>query len=407
MGQDKKRAYLEQIYKRYQQANRRLKGQILDEFCAVCGYHRKHAIAMLNRPLHTRRRRKKKTSRVEKGRKPLYQSPEFLDALNAIWKASDYLCSKKLRAALPEWLPYYEQAHGLTLACKKRLLSISPASIDRVLAPVRAKQKRKGLSGTKPGRLLKNQIPIRTGVWDEQRPGFMEADTVAHCGQSLEGSFVWSLTMTDIASTWTENRATWNKGATGVCEQVADIEKGLPFKLRGFDTDCGSEFLNYHLIRYFSDRPKTKMIEFTRSRPYHKNDNAHVEQKNWTHVRQVFGYQRFEDPKLVKLMNSLYAKEWSLYQNHFIPTMKCVEKVKINSRYKKKYDFPQTPYQRLLQSKDLSQEKKEALKAQHSKLNPFELKKTINKKLNDIFTCVKVSSHYEATIQKPTPKSKI
>jgi hypothetical protein len=218
----------------------------------------------------------------------------------------------------------------------------------------------------------------------------MEADTVAHCGNSLSGAFVWSLTLTDIHTTWTEIRATWNKGARGVCEQIEAIESQLPFILLGFDCDNGSEFLNYHLVRYFSQRPQ--YFSFTRSRPYKKNDNAHVEQKNWTHVRQLFGYDRIDNPALVPRMNDLYANEWSLYQNHFCPTMKLIEKHRINSKYKKKYDSPKTPYQRLLDSEHVSKDTKKCLQVVHLTLNPFILKQTIEKKLRLIFQHVKVTS---------------
>ena len=176
--------------------------------------------------------------------------------------------------------------------------------------------------------------------------------------------------MTDIHTTWTVNRAVWNKDATGVVEKVKDVEEALPFPILGFDCDNGSEFLNWHFERYFRHRPKEQKIQFTRSRPYHKNDNAHVEQKNWTHVRQLFGYDRFDDKRIVDLMNNLYANEWQLYQNHFCPSMKLVEKVKIGSRYRKKYDVPKTPYQRVIDCKEVSQKNKEQLKAVHEKLNP-------------------------------------
>ena len=199
-------------------------------------------------------------------------------------------------AASDWWLPCRCGCHtmrasfgALEESLRSKLTSISAASIDRLLKPIRV-QHPKGLSGTKPGTLLKNQIPIRTTHWDITLPGFMEADTVAHCGNSLAGDFVWSLTLTDILTGWTECRATWNKGSSGVLEQIKAIEQALPFKLRGFDCDNGSEFLNHHLLRYFSEHPVKPV--FTRSRPYKKNDNAHVEQKNWTHVRQLFGYER-------------------------------------------------------------------------------------------------------------------
>jgi len=272
-----------------------------------------------------------------------------------------------------------------------QLYSISPATIDRLLKTVRLKHPRKGLSGTKPGRLLKNQIPIKTDHWDVDRPGYFEADTVAHCGNSLAGDFVWSITLTDIKSTWTENRATWNKGSHGVRNQIEDVEKRLSFSILGFDCDNGSEFLNHHLKRYFARRDHA--VQFTRSRPYHKNDNAHVEQKNWTHVRQLFGYDRFDKSCLVDLMNDLYRNEWSLYQNHFCPTMKLIEKKKINSRYYKRYDTPKTPYQRLMESEFISQDAKDSLKDQHVTLNPFELKRAIERKLKHIFKFVTVTSN--------------
>jgi hypothetical protein len=299
------------------------------------------------------------------------------------------MCSKKLKAALPIWLPFYESEYGSLLEdVKTKLLTISPATIDRLLKPNKIKYKRKGLCGTKPGSLLKNQIPIRTDNWDIKTPGFCEADTVAHCGNSLSGDFVWSLTLTDIFSTWTENRAVWGKGSQGVLEQIKDVEKKLPFKLLGFDCDNGTEFLNYHLMRYFSDRPKTKMVQFSRSRPYHKNDNAHVEQKNWTHVRQLFGYDRFDDKAMVALMNNLYRNEYSLLQNYFCPNMKLVSKERINSKYRKKYDTPQTPCQRLLASDHIPSETKQKLSIVYGSLNPFVLRKNIEAKLKRIFKLI-------------------
>jgi len=307
------------------------------------------------------------------------------------------MCSKKLKAAIPLWLPFYETTYEpLTTETQNKLLSISAATIDRLLSPVRLKHGRKGLSGTKPGSLLKNQIPIRTHHWDVSQPGFMEADTVAHCGNSLAGDFVWSLTMTDIHTTWTENRATWSKGAQGVLAQIQDIEAKLPFTLQGFDCDNGSEFLNHHLVRYFTEHPK--VVSFTRSRPYKKNDNAHVEQKNWSHVRQLFGYDRFDDPRLLPLMNDLYANEWSLYQNHFCPSMKLLEKQRINSKYRKKYGAPKTPYQRVMASVQVAGEAKARLKTVHQSLNPFILKQNIERKLRVIFQYVKVTSNVRQRI---------
>lgn len=384
MGQAEKRVYLEAIRRRYKRGGRKEKAKILDEFCAVCGYNRKYAIRLL----HQRRSKRKKG---KPGKKPIYEAARLLPILKAIWFASDQVCSKKLKVVLREWLPYYEEEHGLLSDIDRgQLYRISTGTIDRLLKPLRINYPRKGLSGTKPGRLLKNQIPIKTDHWDVTQPGYLEADTVAHCGNSLAGDFIWSLTLTDIHSTWTENRATWNKGSDGVIAQIKDIEKGLPFNMLGFDCDNGSEFLNYHLMRYFANRDKA--VQFTRSRPYHKNDNAHVEQKNWTHVRHLFGYDRIDNPRLVELMNDLYKHEWSLYQNHFCPVMKLIEKKKINSRYYKKYDKPKTPYQRLMNCDGITEEVKDRLEKQHQDLNPFELKRMIERKLKGIFVYIDIAN---------------
>ena len=385
MSKNEKKAYLEAIRKRYRRASRELKKKILDEFCAICKYHRKHAIRLLWMPF----RRNKPKSTKTRGCRSTYNKDYIINPLVKIWLATNQMCSKKLKVALPIWLPFYESEYGqLSGETKIKLLAMSTATIDRLIKPNRIKYKRKGLCGTKPGSLLKNQIPIRTDNWDINKPGFCEADTVAHCGNSLSGDFVWSLTLTDICSAWTENRATWGKGSQGVLEQVKDIENRLPFDLLGFDCDNGSEFLNYHLIRYLSDRPKLRMVQFTRSRPYHKDDNAHVEQKNWTHVRQLFGYDRFGNKLMVALMNELYRNEYSLLQNHFCPTMKLISKERINSKYHKKYDVPQTPYQRLLTSDHISTEIKQELITVYKSLNPFMLRKKIEKKLKTIFSLV-------------------
>jgi len=329
-----KRDYLQAIRTRYRTAPKDTKTTILDEFCTICGYNRKYAIRRLNK--------KPKKQQRKPGPHPTYRDTALLEPLKRIWFATDQMCSKKLQAAIPLWLPFYEQEYGaLDAGIKTKLLAISPSTIDRTLKPVRVTGKIKGLCGTKPGTLLKNQIPIKTHNWDVSKPGFFEADTVAHCGNSLYGNFVWSLTFTDIFSGWTENRAVWNKGSYGVFTQIKDIEAALAFPILGFDCDNGSEFLNYHLLRYFTDRPQSP-IQFTRSRPYKKNDNAHVEQKNWTHVRQLLGYDRFDKPELVALINDLYKNAFSLYANYFCPTLKLKEKLRVNSKYVKKY-YPPKP----------------------------------------------------------------
>jgi hypothetical protein len=217
----------------------------------------------------------------------------------------------------------------------------------------------------------------------------MEADTVAHCGNSLAGDFIWSLTMTDIVTGWTECRATWNKGSQGVLEQIQAIESLLPFPLKGFDCDNGSEFLNHHFVRYFTDHPSKPA--FTRSRPYKKNDNAPIEQKNWTHARQLFGYERMANPKLVALMNQVYSSLWCPLQNHFCPNQKLKEKQRCGAKYKKKYHPPQTPYQRIIDHPDVPESDKAELKSQHDQLNPFAIKAAIEQQLKLIFSLVSVT----------------
>jgi hypothetical protein len=382
MGHKEKEAYWRAIRLRYAHSNRAGKRQILDEFCAICRYNRKYAIRLLGKH--------KKKQKAKRGRRPTYADPLFIKALQHIWKASDFMCSRRLKVVIPAWLPFFEQSiEPLTEEVRMCLLSVSRSTLDRVLRPLRARIG-KGLCGTKPGSMLRNQIPIRTDNWDITQPGFMEADTVAHCGTSLAGEFVWSLIMTDIHTAWTEGRAVWNKGSLGVIEQVKDIERCIPFALHGFDCDNGSEFLNHHLERYFAVRQEP--VKFTRSRPYKKNDNAHVEQKNWAQARHMLGYDRIENPDTLPLINDLYANEWSLYQNHFCPSLKLKTKTRIGSRYRKTYEIPRTPYLRVLESSNVTPDTKTALTLTHASLNPFQLKRTIERKLKTIFKLVTVTS---------------
>src|SRR2546423_3382089 len=379
MGQKSKKEYLLAIWARYQRVGRRFKSKILDEFCSVCGYSRKYAIGLL---------RRKPVQRTKKpGPRPKYDA-QVLEPLKAIWLLSEQMCSKRLKAALPLWLPFYEQQHGaLAPDVRTKLLKISPASMDRLLKKVRARYPGKGLCSTRPGGLLKHQIPIRTDNHDVDRPGFLEADSVAHCGNSMAGDFVFSLTFTCIFSQWTENRAVWNKGAAGVLEQVKDLEQKLPFPIEGFDVDNGSEFLTFHLSRYFLDRPRA--VPMTRSRAYRKNDQAHVEQKNWTHVRQLLGYSRLESQELVPLINDLYST-WGLLHNFFCPSLKLLSKTRKGAKTIRRYSAPQTPFQRLLDSQHLSKEQTEKLQTQYRPLNPLRLKEQIEQKLKLVFARTRI-----------------
>jgi len=378
MGDETRQECLEKTRWRYRRAGRKYKKIILDEFCATWSYHRKYAIALLNQKAAKRADRR--------GRAARYGKKEHT-VLERIWLVANRPCSRRLKAILLGWLPFYEQEYDrLDAPTRKNLLRISKNSIDRLLKPTRRKYGARGRSGTRPGTQLLHQIPIKTSHWDVSEPGFMQADTVCHGGDSTDGNFVHSLTLTDICSGWTENRATWNKGADGVLEQIKDIEQVLPFPIQGFHSDNGSEFLNHHLYRYYVKRKEP--IELTRGRPRHGNDQAHVEQKNWTHVRLLLGHQRIDDPNLVPKINELY-RAWALFNNFFCTNLKLVEKTKVGSRYKKKYDDPKTPYQRLMESEHLNEAMKTHLTEMYCNLNPFKLKKQIDHKQRQILNALR------------------
>ena len=378
MSPQSKEEYFEVLHKRYKEASRREKTIIIDECCAVCGYHRKHAILRLKKYKRFTKPKPKK-----RGKPVVYDKEAIIRPLKQIWLTANLPCSKRLKAIIPVWLPKYIEYFGqITEEVRNALLTISPATIDRILKPIRIHYQKRGRSTTKPGTLLRKQIPINTNQWDESRPGFLEADTVAHCGDSLMGMFAYTIDFVDIATGWTEQRAVWGKGEKGVLEQIKNVEKMLPFPLLGFDSDNGGEFLNYHLLRHFTDRKQP--VNFTRSRAYHKDDNAHIEQKNWTHVRQWFGYQRLDNPKVVPLMNNLYRNEWRLFHNFFLPSVKLIEKERIGSTTIKKHDSPKTPYQRIMESKHIDKEIKLALTKQLELLNPFELNNLVQLKLKKI-----------------------
>jgi hypothetical protein len=298
--------------------------------------------------------------------------------------AANLPCSKRLKPILSLWLPGYEASFEV-LAPKTRaaLLRISAATLDRLLKPTRSAMTQRGRSTTKPGALLRSQIPLGTNQWDQTQPGFLEADTVAHCGTSMAGQFVHSLDCVDIATGWTEQRALWGRGEQGVLEQIKDIEQHLPFAILGFDCDNGAEFINRHLVRHFTERPQP--VLFTRSRAYRKDDNAHIEQKNWTHIRQWLGYERFDDPALVPLLNELYRTEWRLFHNFFCPSVKLLEKERTGSKTYKRYDKPKTPCQRVMESSHIPRKTKIALTAQLRSLNPFVLREAMEIKLKKIF----------------------
>ena len=380
MSPRSKREYREAVHVRYKNATRHEKTAILDEFCAICTCHRKHAIRVLKRFKRFTKPKPKK-----RGPKPTYRKDEIITPLKRIWLAANLPCSKRLKSMLPIWMPGYDQQFGkLSAEVTKALMGISPATIDRILSPIRFHYTKRGRSTTKPGTLIRKHIPIKTNQWNESRPGFLEADTVAHCGDSTAGMYVNTIDFVDIATGWTEQRAVWGKGEGGVLEQIKNIEKTLPFPILGFDCDNGGEFLNYHLLRHFTERKHP--VQFTRSRAYHKDDNAHIEQKNWTHIRQWIGYDRLDNPNIVSLLNNLYTKEWRLFHNFFCPSVKLIAKKRIGSKTIKHHDPPKNPCQRILESPHIHESVKESLSKQLENLNPFLLRKIMDKKLKILFS---------------------
>lgn len=382
MSPGAKMEHLESVYLRYKKSSRPEKTLILNEFCATCGYHRKHVIRLLKNF-----KRFTKPKLQKRGAPSLYNKPSITEPLKRIWLAANLPCSKRLKAIIPLWIAGYIREYGaLEASAVKALRAISPPTIDRILKPLRAKHKLKGRCTTKPGTLLRRQIPIKTNQWNESHPGFVEADTVAHCGDKIDGDYVYTINLLDLATGWTEQGASWGKGEAGVLTALKDIESRIPFPILGFDADNGREFINHHLLRHFSDR--IKPVQFTRSRPYHKDDNAHIEQKNWTHVRQWFGYHRLDKRKLVVLMNELYRNDWRLYHNFFQPSAKLLEKKVVASKIMKRYDKPKTACQRVLESKHVKPAVKLSLKEQFETLNPFLLRKAMEARMKTIFDCL-------------------
>lgn len=382
MGINGKREYLAAILERYQQATKKQKKKILDEFCAVCEYNRKYAIQLLNGT-----RKKRQSFRKRRiGRPKKYNDPIILEALKRIWIAMNLPCSKRLKAAIALWLPFYNAQFKTTLSSTQQslLLSISPSTIDRLMTPLRASARKHGLCTTKPGSLLKQHIPIKTNQWDERRAGFIEADTVAHCGTSVEGMFVYTVNCVDLATTWREQRAVWGKSEKAVLEALKNIEASLPFPILGFDCDNGSEFLNWHIHKYFTKRKRP--VQYTRSRPYHKNDNAHIEEKNWTLVRQFIGYQRLAKESLAIQLDELYQSHWRFFVNFFLPSTKLIRKERHGSKIIKIYDSPLTPFQRVILAEDVSLNSKRKLKSIFSSLNPFYLEQQIKSKIKCILS---------------------
>jgi hypothetical protein len=373
---------------RYRNGSKKVKQQILDEFCETTGYSRGYARFVLRNHGRQVWLRGGKVvvgdARQRQQRlKPRYYDEPVVQALIKLWQLLNYLCGKRLVAIMPELIAKLEQFGELRLTplTKEKLLRISAASIDRLLQPERRKQQVRGRSHTKPGTLLKHQIPIRTfAEWDEAQPGFAEIDLVAHDGGLALGDYCQTLDLTDICTGWTETEAVPNKAQVWVFEAIQTIRARLPFPLRGLDSDNGSEFVNKELLRYCQQ----ERITFTRARPYRKNDNCYVEQKNYSVVRQTVGYQRFDTAAELIVLKQLYAT-LRLYTNFFQPTMKLKNKERFGSRVKKSYHVPQTPYQRVLACTEVKAADKKKLRHQYHSLNPAALKRQLDKYRKELF----------------------
>ncbi len=374
MSQRSKREYFEIMYARYQHASKHEKQTLLDEVCRVCGYHRKSAIRKFNAVLREPRPR----ARAKRG---LTYSVQTLSLLTAVWEAAGYPWSVRLKALLPLWMPWIKKHFGVTPEIEQQLCRISPRQIDRRLAGHKRQLRKRIYGRTKPGTLLKHQIPIRTTHWDVTTPGYLEIDLVAHSGKAASGTYIFSLNLTDIFSGWVETRAVMGKGERGVVTALNEMFSHLPFPVKGIDSDNGGEFINAHLKRFCDARA----IHFTRGRPYKKDDNAHIEQKNWTHVRKVLGWERYDSPRALAALNAFYAGPWRTMMNLFQPCVKLQKKVRKGARLIRKYDPAQTPLDRLRGCRPEPSAAVSTLAAQRAACDPFGLAKTIDRQIEAIW----------------------
>jgi len=365
---------------RYRGGGKRERGRVLDEFVAATGYNRSYASWLLR--WHGRRVRVGDrlivvgdATRKVRRRRPRVYGPEVERVLKKLWALLDYASGKRLAPAVPALLAALERHGELEVSAQVRckLTRISAATMDRLLAGERRKLALKGRARTKPGTLLKHQIPIRTfAEWDDAGPGFAELDLVAHDGGVARGEYVQTLDVTDVATGWTELAAIPTRAEVWVTAALKEVRARLPFPLLGIDSDNGSEFINKNLVRYCV----AAKITFTRSRPYRKNDNCFVEQKNWSVVRRFVGHGRLEGEGAARALEELYAV-LRLYLNFFVPSMKLVAKIRDGSHVTKRYDEAKTPYQRVLTSRDVSKAIKAALRRHYRTLNPAALLRRI------------------------------
>lgn len=376
MGTLGRRDYIRVMGKRYRKSKKKERSAILDAAVNLLGQNRQVVARKLAKPYRRRITRK--------ARRRWVYSAETRAAVVALWRAANEICAERLQPFIPELLDKLLACGELTVTAETdaQLRQVSVATVKRVVA----REKRRNVirigGTTKPGSLLKRQITVRYGRWDETSPGWCETDTVAHCGEALAGSFIYSLNLTDVATSWSEQVAIMGNGERAAVAGIDAARQRLPFALLGLDSDNGGEFINWHLERYC----RKDKITFTRSRPYKKNDQAHVEQKNWTAIRRLVGYQRFDTPPQLAILNDLYQNEWRLYLNFFQPTMKVRETVKDQRTGKKtkRYYPAQTPYQRLMAHPTVPAETKALLQSTYDSLNPLALQREIQRKLKKL-----------------------
>jgi hypothetical protein len=377
------------LRERYEQGTRAERRRILEELVRLSGYHRKYAITVLNGRTGLS---SAQGAAVIRGRPRLYDEA-VRQALIVLWEASDRVCGKRLKAVFPVLIPALE-AHGhlhLDAAIRAKVMAASAASIDRLLKPARSRTapRHKRQSTT-----LRKKVPVRTFAdWNDPLPGSMEADLVVHCGDTVGGRFVYTLTLTDIASGWTECVPLVVRESTLVTEAIEALRPLMPFPLRALDTDNGTEFLNETLIQYCHERS----IEFTRSRPYRKNDQAWVEQKNGAVVRRLVGYRRLEGWPAAEALSRLYSAS-RLFVNFFQPSFKLAAKTRVGAHVRKRYHLPQTPCQRLLASDAIPAEVKAKLRETETQLDPLRLLEDIRQMQSHLVALV---DHGEAFTPSP------
>jgi len=352
--------YLEE----YLKVDAEKKDMILNHVCFITKMHRKAAIRKFGQL------QIKDPNLPERRGRLIYYTSDVTTALKEAWESASELCAELLHPVVADHIRILvrDNAWHHSDEATGKLMAMSERTMKRRVSLFMKARRGKGLSSTSPSR-LKEIIPIFTGPWADKPPGYGQVDTVVHCGSSLIGDMVYTVNYTDVCTLWDMPHAQWNKGQEATKKSLEKIRQDLPFDLKGIHPDTGSEFVNWH-VKGWCDNLS---IEMTRSRPSHKNDNAYVEQKNGHIIRRFLGYTRIDCKEAVPVMNEFY-KVLGLYLNHFIPSRKCIEKVRIGSKYKRKYDTAQTPYQRVLASPHVPEENKQKLRQEHEKLNPLVLK---------------------------------